>query len=163
MVNTLLVECRTRTTRHTDNVAASASGVDGETPMETGQGEKAGEDTKEQAKNSTDEETQMQEREKTEREARKEKERKEKEKRAWEREHRAKRERDERGRREREKREEERRDLERRERKRAYGEGFSGSRSSCRSEGYKHSSRRNVPNNNSEAEKTVRRCCLVKN
>ncbi|XP_035028199.2 zinc finger protein 638 isoform X2 [Hippoglossus stenolepis] len=155
MVNTLLVECRTRTMRHPGNVAASASGVDGETPMETGQGEKAGEDTKEQAKNSTDEETQMQEREKTEREARKEKERKEKERRAWEREHRAKRERDERGRREREKREEERRELERRERKRAYGEGLSGSRSSCRSEGYKHTSRRNVPNNNSEAEKTV--------
>ncbi|XP_019939414.2 zinc finger protein 638-like isoform X2 [Paralichthys olivaceus] len=160
MVNTLLEECRTRTASHPDKVAASSSGVEGETPMETGQGEKVGEGTKEQVKNRTDEETQMLEREKTEREARKEKEakereRKEKEKRTWEREHRAKRERDERGRREREKREEERRELERRERKRAYGEGLSGSRSSCRSEGYKHSSRRNVPDNNSEAEKTV--------
>ncbi|XP_053275287.1 matrin-3 isoform X2 [Pleuronectes platessa] len=148
MVNTLLVECRTRTMRHPDYVAASTSGVEWETPME--QGEKSVKDTKEQAKNSTDEETQLQEREKTEREARKEKE---KEKRAWERERRANRERDEKGRREREKREEERRELERRDRKRAYGEGLS--RSSCWSEGYKHGSRRNVPNYNSEAEKTV--------
>ncbi|CAB1432929.1 unnamed protein product [Pleuronectes platessa] len=113
MVNTLLVECRTRTMRHPDYVAASTSGVEWETPME--QGEKSVKDTKEQAKNSTDEETQLQEREKTEREARKEKE---KEKRAWERERRANRERDEK-------------------------------------EGYKHGSRRNVPNYNSEAEKTV--------
>uniref|UniRef100_A0A3B4Y3M2 Matrin-type domain-containing protein n=3 Tax=Seriola lalandi dorsalis TaxID=1841481 RepID=A0A3B4Y3M2_SERLL len=156
MVNALLVECRTRTASHPNNntnTATSSCGEKGETQMETEQGEKPAEETKE-AKNHTEEEMKKQERERKEREARKEKEvrereRKERERRAWEKEERAKREREweERARRE---REWERRERERRERKRAYGEGVSTSRSSCRSEGYKQSCWRDVHSNGSE-------------
>ncbi|XP_054461246.1 zinc finger protein 638-like [Anoplopoma fimbria] len=159
MVNALLVECRTRTVSHPSNTAASTNGEQGETQLETEQGGKAANETKEQAKNPTEEEVKKQERELKEREARKEKEarereRKEKERRDWEKEERTKRERErnERARREREKREEERRERERRERKRAYSDGLSGSRSSSRSEGYKQSSSRDAQYNNSEAE-----------
>lgn len=144
MVNALLVECRTRTASHPNN-----SGEQGGTQMETEQGEKAVEETKEPARNHTEEEVKKQERERKEREARKEKEMRERERRAWEKEERAKkeRERSERARREREKREEERREWERRERERRE-----------RKRAYKQSSWRDEQNNTSEAEtKTVRR------
>ncbi|TDH16594.1 hypothetical protein EPR50_G00021640 [Perca flavescens] len=146
MVKALLVECRTRTASNPNNTAASTNGEQGGTQMETEQGEKAAEGTKEPAKNHTEEEVKKQERERKEREARKLRER---ERRVWEKEERTKRERerDERARREREKREEERR-----ERKRTHRESVSGSRSSCRSEGYKQSSWRDELYNNSEAE-----------
>ncbi|XP_068582772.1 zinc finger protein 638-like isoform X1 [Cebidichthys violaceus] len=159
MVNALLVECRTRTVSHSNNTAAPTNGEQGETQMETEQGDKATKETKELANNPTEEEVKKQERELKEREAEKEKEarereRREKERRDWEKERtKRERERHERARREREKREEERREKERRERKRVYSEGLSGSRSSCRSEGYKQSSWRDERyNNNSEAE-----------
>lgn len=137
--------------------------------METEQVENAAQETKEPAKNHTEEEIKKQEKERKEREARKEKdarERERRERRTWEKEERSKRERewDVRARREREKREEERREWERkererRERKRAYGEGLSGWRSSCRSAGFKPSSWRDAQDNNSEAEtKMVREC-----
>ncbi|GAA6228710.1 zinc finger protein 638-like [Lates japonicus] len=161
MVNALLVECRTRTASHSNNIAASTHGVKEETQMETEQVENAAEETKEPAKNHTEEEVKKQEKERKEREARKEKdarERERRERRTWEKE-RSKRERewDVRARREREKREEERmewerRERERRERKRAYGEGLSGWRSSCRSAGFKPSSWRDTQDNDSEAE-----------
>ncbi len=144
MVNALLVECRTRTASHPNN-----SGEQGGTEMETEQGEKAAEETKEPAKTHSEEEVKKHERERKEREARKEKERKERERRAWEKEERAKkeRERSERARREREKREEERREWERRERERRE-----------RKRAYKQSSWRDEQYNNSAAEtKTVRR------
>ncbi|XP_074484176.1 uncharacterized protein LOC141763615 isoform X1 [Sebastes fasciatus] len=153
MVNALLVECRTRTASHpnnNNNAAASTDGEQGETQMESEPGERAADETKEPAKNPSEEQAKKQERERKEREARKEKEareRKERERRAWEKEERVKR--DERGRR---KREEERRERERRERKRAYGEGLSGSRLSSRSEGCKQSSLRDEQYDNSEAE-----------
>ncbi|XP_071360149.1 zinc finger protein 638-like isoform X2 [Trachinotus anak] len=166
MVNALLVECRTRTTSHpnNNNTETSSCGLKEKIPIETEQGEKAAKETKELAKNHAEDEMKKQDTERREREARKEKEvkereRKERERRAWEKEERAKREREweERARREREKREEERREWERRERerkerKRAYGGGLSGSRLSCRSEGYKQSSWRDVQSNSSEAE-----------
>ncbi|XP_044044998.1 zinc finger protein 638-like isoform X3 [Siniperca chuatsi] len=154
MVNALLVECRTRTASHPNNTATSTNGEQGETQMETEQGEKAVEETKEPAKSHTEEEVTKQERERKESEARKEKEARERERRA-----KKERERDERARREKreeERREWERRERERRERKRAYGEGLSGLRSSCRFERYKPSSWRDEQYNNSEAEtKTV--------
>lgn len=153
MVNTLLVECRTRTASHPDNVANSACGLGGETSEEGG---KAAPETKVPVKSGTEEETKKQEKERREREVRKEKEarereRKERERRVREREDRAKRERewDERGRRE---REEEKRERERRERKRTHGEGLSAPRSSCRSEGIKQSCHRDERFNNSEAD-----------
>ncbi|XP_059190582.1 zinc finger protein 638-like isoform X2 [Centropristis striata] len=149
MVNALLVECRTRTASHSINTATSTNGEQEETQMETEQGEKAAEETKEPGKKNmeeegkkkeTEEEGKKQETERKEREARKEKElrereRKEKERRAYEKMERTNRERDERARRE-------RRERERRQRKRAYTEGLSGSRTSCRSEGNKKSSRK---------------------
>lgn len=174
MVNALLVECRTRTACHPNNTAAPTNGEQGETQMETDQGQKAATETEEPAVNHTEEEVKKQERERREREARKEKEarereRKERERRAWEKERaRKEKERDERARREREKREEERREWERRERarrerKRAYGEGSSGLRSSGRLEGYRQSSWRDEHYNNSEAEtRMVRRRFQVK-
>ncbi|XP_073333079.1 uncharacterized protein [Pagrus major] len=172
MVNALLVECRTRTTSHPNNIAAPTNGDQGETQMETNQGEKAAEETKEPAKNFTEEEEEAkkQEREQKEREAKKEKETRERERERKERERREKekegtrraRERDERFRRERreeerrewEKRDEERREWERkerarRERKRACGEGLSGMRS------YRQRSRRDEEYDNSEETKTV--------
>nr|XP_020464649.1 zinc finger protein 638-like isoform X2 [Monopterus albus] len=158
MVNALLEECRTKTTSHPSNTTVSPCEVQGETQMETGQGKKAREETKEPAKNHTEEEV-KQERERKDREARKERERKERERRPWEKEerYRRERERDERVRREREKREEERRqwerrERERRERKRAYGGCFTGSRSSCRLERYKQSSWRDEYYDTSEAD-----------
>ncbi|KAM9363183.1 uncharacterized protein ABDE67_013971 isoform 2-T2 [Symphorus nematophorus] len=165
MVNALLVECRTRTAGQPNNTAAPTNGVQTETPREKEQGKKPAEETKEPAKNQTEEEeARKQKRERKEREMRKEKEarereRKERERRAWEKEERARKEkeRDERARRDRERREEERREWERRERerrdrKRGYGEGLSGLRSSYRSEGYRQSSWRDEEYNNSEAE-----------
>ncbi|XP_070832763.1 zinc finger protein 638-like isoform X2 [Chaetodon trifascialis] len=157
MVNALLVECRTRTASNPNNVEAPTNGEQGQTRMETDQGEEAAKETEQPAVNHTEEEMKKQEREQREREARKEKEarereRKEKERRAWEKERaRKEKERDERARREREKREEERREWERRERarrerKRAYGEGSSGLRSSGRLEGYRQSSWRDEHN-----------------
>ncbi|KAG7235857.1 hypothetical protein INR49_002054 [Caranx melampygus] len=153
MVNALLVECRTRTANHpNNNTATSSCGEKGETQTETQQGEKAGAETKEPVKNHAEEEMRKQEREKKARKEKemRERERKEKERRAWEKMERAKREREweERARKERERREEERREWERRERerrerKRGYGEGMSGSRSTCRSEGYRQSSWKN--------------------
>ncbi|KAG8014972.1 RNA-binding protein 20 [Nibea albiflora] len=120
MVNALLVECRTRTASHPNNTAASTNGEQGRTQTEREQGKEAAEETKEVAKNHTQEEVKKQEKERKEREARKERERKERERRVWEKEERARkeREREERARREREKREEERREWERRERER---------------------------------------------
>ncbi|XP_070710695.1 zinc finger protein 638-like [Pempheris klunzingeri] len=155
MVNALLVECRTRTSGHPNNTAASTNGEKGETQMDTTeQGEKATE-TKEAAKNPIEEE----EAKRQERETRRERERKDRERRAWEKKER---ERDERARREREKREDERREWERKERerrlrKRGYGEGALGLRSSSRLEGYKQSCWRDEQSNNSDAEtKTVK-------
>ncbi|KAM6941936.1 uncharacterized protein PEZ65_003905 isoform 4-T4 [Lycodopsis pacificus] len=150
MVNALLVECRTRTVSHPNNTAAPTNGEQGETQIETEQGDKATKETKELASNPTEEEVKKQERELKEKEAGKEKEareRREKErtKRERERHERARREREER-------REDDRRERERRERKRAYSEGLSGWRSSSRSEGYKQSSWRDERHNNFEAE-----------
>nr|XP_046255786.1 zinc finger protein 638-like isoform X2 [Scatophagus argus] len=146
MVKALLVECRTRTNQP-NNTAASTNREQGETQMETDQGEKTTEETKEMPKNhAEEEELKKQERERKEREARKQKERRERERRVWEKEKAKKeREREERVKREREKREEEKREWERKEkarrgRKRAYGEGSSGLRSSHRLEGSKQSS-----------------------
>lgn len=174
MVNALLVECRTRTASHPNNIAFPTNGDHGETQMETDQRKKAAEEKKGPAKNFTeeeDEESKKQERERKEREAKKEKETRERERKERERREKEKegtrraRERDERFRRERrgeerrewEKRDEERREWERkervrRERKRAYGEGFPGMRS------YKQSSRRDEEYDISEETKTVRRC-----
>ncbi|KAM8773265.1 uncharacterized protein AB9X84_015129 isoform 2-T2 [Acanthopagrus schlegelii] len=169
MVNALLVECRTRTASHPNNMALPTNGNHSETQMETDQHEKAAEETKEPAKIVTEEEqSKKQERERKEREAkreketrereRKEKERREKEKegtrRARERDERFRRERKEDERREWEKRDEERREWERkervrRERKRAYGDGVSGMRS------YKQSSRRDEEYDNSRETKTL--------
>jgi len=151
-VNTLLLECRTRTAGHPNSTAPPANGEQGDTQMETEHVDTATKETKEPAKNHTEEEVKKQERELKEREARKEKEtsereRKEKERRDREKEERTKRERNEKARRERE-----RRDKERRERKRAYSEDLPGSRSSSRSEGYKQSSWKDEPGHNSEAE-----------
>ncbi|XP_040891585.1 uncharacterized protein LOC121180335 [Toxotes jaculatrix] len=56
MVNALLVECRTRTGSHPNNVEASTCGVKGETQTETEQDKKSAEGTKEAAKSHTEEE-----------------------------------------------------------------------------------------------------------
>ncbi|XP_026158859.1 zinc finger protein 638-like [Mastacembelus armatus] len=159
MVKALIVECRTRTA---SNAASSTCGAE----LGTEQGKKAAEEAIEPAKNHS-EEIKKREKERNEREARKEKEakekeRKERERKPWEKEerYRRERERDKRSKREREKREDERREWERRERerrerKRVYGEGFPGSRSSCRLEGYKQSSWRDECYYTSEANKEM--------
>lgn len=153
MVNALLVECRTRTASHPNNTSASTNGEQGRTQTETEQGKEAAEETKEVAKNHTQEEVKKQEKERKEREARKERERKDRERRVWEKEERSRkeREREERARREREKREEERREWERRERERRERKRSHGERSSGRMEGNKQSVRRDGHNS-----KTVR-------
>lgn len=159
MVNALIVECRTSFGSQPDNTAASACQQQ-ETQMETEQNKEASEQTKAQDKSHTEDEAKKQERERKERQARKEKDRREKERRAWEKEERTRREREreERVRRERERREEERREREKRDRKRAYGEGFPGSKSSFSSQGYKQTSWRDEEYNSSKADtKMVRR------
>ncbi|XP_070778079.1 zinc finger protein 638-like [Enoplosus armatus] len=147
MVNALLVECRTRIVGHPNKTVTPTNGEQGGTQMETEQGKKAAEETKEPAQDHTEEEEEVkkQERERKEKEER-EKE-KERERRAWERKER---ERDERARRE--KREEERRERKRRERKKAYGEGLSGLRPPCRLERHQQSSWWDEQCTNSEAE-----------
>ncbi|XP_010752501.2 zinc finger protein 638-like isoform X1 [Larimichthys crocea] len=154
MVNALLVECRTRTASHPNNTSASTNGEQGRTQTETEQGKEAAEETKEVAKNHTQEEVKKQEKERKEREARKERERKDRERRVWEKEERSRkeREREERARREREKREEERREWERRERERRERKRSHGERSSGRMEGNKQSVRRDGHNSKTVVE-----------
>ncbi|XP_029353687.1 zinc finger protein 638-like isoform X2 [Echeneis naucrates] len=145
MVNALLEECRTRTTSHinSSNTASSSCGVKWGSQGESLISYKAAEDMKELTKSHTEE------MKKQEREVRKEKEakargRKDRERRTWDKEERA--------RRENEKWEEQRREWDRKERKRANGDGLSGSKSSCRSEGYKQSWRCGQSNNNKAVE-----------
>ncbi|XP_041838440.1 zinc finger protein 638 [Melanotaenia boesemani] len=135
MVNALLVECRTRTASHPKKTAAPAAGKTEEAQAKT---------EAETAEESATLEEERQDRDRKDRDFRKEKEvkereRREKERRAWEKARaRREKERAEKASKERERREEERRW---RERKRGYGEDLgSGSRSSCRSEGYRQSS-----------------------
>lgn len=152
MVNALLVECRTRTTSHSNTRAAPPSGEEGkDKQMEQGQ---------------------VKRQEKKEKEARKEKEvreRRERERRPWEKEERSKRGREwiekywrEREKRWDERREWERRERERRERKRPHGDTLSGSRSSFKSEGSRHSYRRSEQHSVEAETKTVRRHRHVK-
>ncbi|XP_055367942.1 zinc finger protein 638-like isoform X2 [Betta splendens] len=148
MVNVLLMECRTRFGSQPSSIAVSCREenereIQGEKELH----EKATEESKEQAKKHPEEEKKP-DKEKKAKQARKEKvrerERREKERRPSEKEERAKRERDERM------REWERRDRERWERKRAYGEGLPGSKSSVESP--RKSSWRDDHNNRPEAE-----------
>ncbi|KAM8879355.1 uncharacterized protein AB9W97_014755 isoform 2-T3 [Spinachia spinachia] len=142
MVNALLMECRTRTA----GPASPTNGEQGETQIETEHSNKATEETKEPAKDHTEDHLKKRETELKEKAARKEVVR-DRERRHWEKERiRREKERNEKSRRD---RQEERRERECRESKRAYNEGLSGS---SWSKGHKQSPWSDGQYNNTEAE-----------